>query len=122
MSIEHGSKNRIFCDGDLPPAGENEFEGHEALVITNINKHNAIIIIDLYFQDKLPVKGIKSMVEAERVLCISLDKPIGEQQYQISPGQYSLVLKSVVPIFAVFGRLDVRQENMAYYSVQGFTY
>lgn len=34
----------------------------------------------------------------------------------------ALVVNSSVPVVAVFGRLDVRQANMAYYSVQGYAY
>jgi len=33
-----------------------------------------------------------------------------------------MVLNSDLPIFAVFGRLDTRQANMAFYTVQGHTY
>jgi hypothetical protein len=32
------------------------------------------------------------------------------------------VVRSDVPVVAVFGRLDVRQANMAYYSVAGYAF
>jgi hypothetical protein len=56
------------------------------------------------------------------VRCIRLDKPLGEGKFKIPFGQYALVVRSDVPVVAVFGRLDVRQANMAYYSVQGFSF
>lgn len=122
MSEEKGKRNWVFADGDLPPVGDKEPYGHEALMITNLNEEDAKITIDILFEDKEPVKGINLTVPAERVKCIRLDKPIGDINYQIPKGQYALVLHSNVPVVAVFGRLDVRQPNLAYYSVQGYSY
>ena len=122
MSEYIGKKNWIFCDGDLPPAGNEEPFGQESLMIVNLNTEIAKIEIDILFQDREPVKNITHKLMAERVICIRLDKPIGDQKYKIPMGQYALCLRSDVPVFAVFGRLDVRQPNMAYYSVQGYSY
>jgi len=122
MYMEKGKRNWVFSDGDLPPAGEKEPLGHEALMVTNMNEEAARITIDIYFEDKAPIKGIEIIVPAERVKCFRLDMPVGDQQYQIQEGQYSLALHSNIPVVAVFGRLDVRQPNLAYYSVQGFSY
>ncbi len=61
-------------------------------------------------------------VDGKRVKCNRLDRPVGEEGYQIPFGQYAMVLNSDLPIFAVFGRLDTRQANMAFYTVQGHTY
>ena len=36
--------------------------------------------------------------------------------------QYTVWVKSDVPVCACFGRLDVRQNNMAYYSVEGYSF
>jgi hypothetical protein len=121
--MEYGKKNWVFCDGDLPPAGNNaDFAGHEALMITNITDEDAVIKITVLFEDKEPVKGIKVELKAERTMCIRLDKPFGEQRYKIPFGQYALHLKSSVPVCACFGRLDVRQANMAYYSLGGYAF
>ena len=120
--ITKGKKNWVFSDGDLPPAGNKEPFGHEALMVVNLNKKKANIKADILFEDKEPVKGIKLTVGEERVKCFRLDKPIGEQKYKIPFGQYALILRSNVPVVAVFGRLDVRQNNLSYYSVQGYSY
>ena len=122
MSEQNGKKNWIFCDGDLPPSGENEPYGHEALMIVNLNSQPAEISIDILFEDKAPEKNITQKIGAERVMCIRLDCPVGDQEYQIPKGQYALALHSNIPVVAVFGRLDVRQPNLAYYSVQGYGY
>lgn len=118
-----GAKNWVFCDGDLPPQGENpEFQGHEALMITNVTKKTAFINVSILFEDKEPKTGLTLTLESNRVICIRLDKPSFDQKYQIPKGQYSLVMKSNVPVCACFGRLDVRQTNMAYYSLSGISY
>ena len=122
--MENGKKNWIFCDGDLPPPGDGELIGHEALMVVNLNKEPANISLTFLFEDKDPKKGIKIKVDGERVRCFRLDMPIGDagEEYQLTFGQYALHLSSDVPICAVFGRADVRQANLAYYSVQGYSY
>lgn len=121
--MENGKKNWVFCDGDLPPAGDNaDFAGHEALMITNITDKNAEIEINIIFEDKEPEKNITLTLNAMRTTCLRLDKPIGNEKYQIPNGQYALWVKSSVPVCACFGRLDVRQTNMAYYSLTGYSF
>ena len=117
----NGKKNWVFCDGDLPPHGDNpDFLGHEALMITNVSKKDAKIRIKVIFEDKPPYDGITLTLGAERTTCLRLDYPIGEEKYQIPFGQYALHVISSVPVCACFGRLDVRQPNMAYYSLAGY--
>lgn len=67
MCAEKGKRNWVFSDGDLPPAGEKEPLGHEALMVTNMNEEAAKITIDIYFEDKDPIKGIEIIVPVERV-------------------------------------------------------
>lgn len=123
MNEHNGKLNWIFADGELPPKGDNpDFPGHESLMITNVNDKDAHITIDILFDDRDPVKGLTCTVGAERVKCLRLDKKICDQEYQIPYGQYALVIHSDVPVAAVFGRLDVRQANMSFYSVQGYSY
>lgn len=122
MSKGKGSMHWVFADGDLPPAGDKEPFGHESLMVVNLNKEKACLSFDILFEDREPINGITQELDGERVICIRLDKPVGKQGYVIPKGQYALVLHSSVPVVAVFGRLDVRQANMAYYSVQGYTY
>ena len=123
MTNGAGHCNWVFTDGDLPPRGDGNLPGHEALIITNVGTEKANMTVDILFEDKEPKKGIKLSLEGERVLCIRLDYPFGEEEaYQIPFGQYSLVLHSDIPVVATFGRLDVRQPNLAYYVVNGYGY
>lgn len=112
---EIGYKHYMFVDGDLPGTGDDmSLPGHEALMITNRNEQDAKITINLYFEDKAPVKGLHLTIPAERVVCFRTDLPFCEEQYQIPFGQYSLELLSDIPVCASFGRLD-RRHNLGYY-------
>lgn len=115
-----GKKTWVFVDGDLPPQGDVEPLGHEALMITNSGDKTAEIHLEILFEDKEPVNNVVIRVPAKRVRCIRLDYEIGdEEKYQIPKGQYSLILHSSEPVAAVFGRLD-RRKDCAYYSQGGF--
>ncbi len=122
--MKYGKKNWVFCDGYLPPKGDNpEFEGHEALMLTNLGNKKAKIELQFIFEDKEPEQNIFYELDAMRTTCIRLDKPLGNKGIMLGESvQYTVWVKSSVPICACFGRLDVRQTNMAYYSVEGYSF
>lgn len=119
-----GKKNWVFCDGYLPPKGDNpEFEGHEALMLTNLNSKKASVELTFVFEDREPVGGIFYEIEGMRTMCIRLDKPMGDMNFTLDESvQYTVWVKSTTPVCACFGRLDVRQTNMSYYSVEGYSF
>lgn len=118
--MELGKKTWIFADGDLPPQGNEEPLGHEAMMVVNNNDVDAELTVDLLFEDKEPKKGIKLSVPAKRVNCIRMDFPLGEEKYMIPKGQFAVILNSNVPVVALYGRLD-RRKDMAYYPIAGFS-
>ena len=122
--MEKGKKNWVFCDGYLPPHGDNpDFEGHEALMLTNLNDTAAKIELVFLFEDKDPEEGIFLTLDGMRTTCVRLDQPLGERGRMLGEAvQYTVWVKSDLPICACFGRLDVRQTNMAYYSVEGYSF
>ena len=60
--MSYGKKVWIFVDGDMPPQGDVEPFGHEALSITNCNDVDAVIRVIVYFSDRepgeLPASGL----------------------------------------------------------------
>jgi hypothetical protein len=122
--MEIGKRNWVFCDGYLPPHGDDPaFQGHEALMMTNLNEEKAEIELTFIFEDREPESGIKLTLEGMRTTSLRLDKPLGERGLMLGESvQYTVWVKSSVPICACFGRLDVRQANMAYYSVEGYSF
>lgn len=118
--MEIGKNIWVFADGDLPPQGDLEPLGHEALMLANTTDQDAQIELEFLFEHTEPKNGIILRLPAKRVSCTRLDYPIGEEGYSVPKGQYALIVKSSVPVVAVFGRLD-RRKDMAYYPVQGFS-
>jgi hypothetical protein len=117
MARELGSRTWFFPDGDLPPAGDAEPKGHESLIILNPGETDAEVRITVYFEDRDPVALAPQRVGARRVRCLRTSEPI--DGYSIPPGQYALRLDSSAPIVCQLGRMDVRQPNLAYYTVIG---
>lgn len=118
--MEIGKKTWVFADGDLPPSGDSEPYGHEALMVVNDARTDAQLSLDLLFEDRDPKEGIRLTVPARRVCCFRMDQPLGEEGDTVPLGQYAVVLHSDVPVVAVFGRLD-RRKDMAYYPVAGYS-
>jgi hypothetical protein len=118
--MELGKKTWVFADGDLPPHGDSEPFGHEALMIVNNGEKDATIRLTILFDDKDPKEGIVLHVPARRVNCFRMDMPLGDEGFQLGPGQTATIVESDVPVVAVYGRLD-RRKDMAYYPVQGFS-
>ncbi len=117
--MEIGKKIWVFSDGDLPPRGNEEPYGHEALMVVNNSDTTAEISMTLLFEDKDPKENIRISVPAKRVNCFRMDMPLGEEGFEIVPGQFAVILESNIPIVAVYGRLD-RRKDMAYYPVAGY--
>lgn len=110
----------IIPDGDLPPPGEGRLRGHESLIIINTGLRPAEVRLDFFFEDRDPDEGISVEVPARRVRCFRLDEPLGDVNYRLRPGQYGLRVASSEPVVVQFGRMDVRQPNLAYYCTMGF--
>lgn len=117
-TAKYGHRIWFFPDGDLPPPGDGAFKGHESLIILNPNDLNAEVQLTVYFTDRAPVEPARQVVQAQRVRCFRLDQPIGG--YRLPFGQYALKVTSTVPVICQMGRADVRQANLAYYTVLGF--
>ncbi len=117
-----GAKVWYFPDGYLPEkVGGGPMEAHEALMLLNPNSTPANINLDIYFDDKDPVKDIGVVVGAERVKALRLDHPEDIGGLSIPPlTQYAIRVRSDAPIVAQFGRVDTTQTNLAYYGCMGY--
>ncbi|MFA6104101.1 MAG: sensory rhodopsin transducer [Victivallaceae bacterium] len=106
----------VVPDGWLPPeGGEGDLINHESLMLLNTGGKSAIVEIDIYFADREPVKGLKLQVGAERINALRLDSP-EELGYKLPRAtQYALRVRSTEKIIVQYGRMDVRQANLAYY-------
>ena len=117
-----GKREWYFPDAEVPPMGmDTEVYGHESIIILNPNDVNAHISITLYWTDRPPTRGIFVDVKAGRVFCQRITARDGLLGLPIPEGeQYAIALTSDIPIIAQYGRLDVRQSNMAFYTTTGY--
>lgn len=117
----YGKKVWFFPDGDRPPMGDSPLKGHESYVILNPNGQDAHIKITLYFEDREPVRNIAMTVGAERVKCFQThrEEHFGKNVLPLTT-QYAAKVESDVPVIVQYGRLDPRQDNLAYYTTMGY--
>jgi hypothetical protein len=124
--VKTGSKIWIFPDGDIPPRDPYDLSlknegthGHESLVILNTGDEPARLRLSVFFTDQEPWQIELPELGARRVVCHRTNEPLGAENRQIPQVQYSLVLESSQPVVAQLGRMDIRQPNLAYYTVMG---
>lgn len=120
MEGDKGKKLWVFPDLEMPQEGSGGLKGHESIIILNINDKAANVKITLYFEDKEPIKDIAVTVGAQRVRCLRTNskKDFGIDLPKNT--QYAMKLESDLEIVAQYGRLDVSQPNMAFYTVMGY--
>ena len=118
----YGKKVWFFPDGDRPPLGDSLMKGHESYIVLNPNNAEAHLSFTLYFENKPPVRDIRMTVGAERVACFQThrEEHFGGNVLPLST-QYAVKVESDTPVIIQYGRLDARQENLAYYTTMGWT-
>lgn len=116
-----GKKYWIIPDCELPPEGEGVLKGHESVIIVNDTKKTATIKVKLYFTDKDCYEGITWTVGAGKVRCFRMNNLEDMCGYEVPlETQYAMKLSSDTKIVVQYGRLDNRQQNLAYYTTLGF--
>lgn len=119
-----GKKEWSIVDGYRPAANKGEatdYRGHECILILNRTEKDANCIIDIYFEDRPPIKGIKYVAKAERINTIYThdEKFLAHTGLEIMQ-QYSMHITSDVEIVVQYGRMDINQDNLAYMVTLGY--
>lgn len=106
--MDGGKKTWYFPDGYLP---EKSHSG----------KMEAEVKIDIYFENRDPVRDITVRIAPERVRTLRMDHP-EDLNGTMLPAltQYSLRVRASHNLVVQFGRLDTTQDNMAYYTGVGY--
>ena len=112
MSDHPGSTTWYVPDTFLPepvPA-DGPYVGHEAICVLNVTDREAALLLDFYFEDRPPVKGVAVTVPAERTRHLRLDKPeqIGGFRVPVAV-PYAMRVRSDVPVIVQYSRLDTTQ-------------
>ncbi len=116
-----GKKNWIIPDCELPPEGEGVLKGHESVVIVNDSNKVANIKVTLFFTDEPVHTGIVWQVPPKTVKCFRMNNVEHMCGYKVPlETQYAMKLESNRKIVVQYGRLDNRQQNLAYYTTMAF--
>jgi hypothetical protein len=109
-----GAVNWYIPDAYLPQPvkADGPYVGHEAVCILNVNSKDAHVRMDLYFEDRAPIKDIKIIVPAERTRHVRLDKSEQTDGVAIPVGvPYAIRVHSAMPIIVQYSRLDTTQKQ-----------
>lgn len=116
-----GKKLWIIPDCELPPEGEGVLKGHESVVIVNDTNKTAKIKVKLFFVDKPVYENIVWEVKPQSVRCFRMNNLNDMCGYEVEKEtQYAMKLVSDTKIVVQYGRLDNRQQNLAYYTTMAF--
>lgn len=118
-----GKKEWSIVDGYRPPLNRgdsNDYRGHECILILNRTQQDAHCKIDIYFEDKPPIKGIDFTAPAERISTFyTHEELLAPANLQLQQ-QYSMHITSDVDVVVQYGRMDVNQDNLAYMVTLGY--
>ena len=127
MSEGHGHKVWIIPDGYMPSTPEGTISPlgyitHEAICMLNDGSAPAHCRLDIYFEDREPIRAIPFEVGSERSLHLRLDKLETADQQPLIPRDvgYSLRVTSDCNIVVQHSRLDVTQPNEALFSTMAW--
>lgn len=119
-----GKKHWSIVDGYRPPRHKgdaSDYAGHECILILNRNTQDAHCMIDIYFEDQPPVKGIPFTAPSERITTLyTHNKEFLEKINLEVMQQYSMYITSDVDVVVQYGRMDINQDNLAYMVTLGY--
>ena len=119
-----GKKQWSIVDGYRPPRDKGDatdYAGHECILILNRNEQDAHCVIDFYFEDQPPVKGIPFTAAAERITSLYTHDPDFLAKVDLKMmQQYSMYITSDVDVVIQYGRMDINQDNLAYMVTLGY--
>lgn len=115
MTKIEGARTWLIPDGYMatPVNDGKAYQSHEAVCILNTGSADAHILLDIYFEDRAPLKEIPVTIGAERTFHVRLDKPEhlgGAVLPRDVP--YAMRVRSDVPVIVQHSRLDTTQANM----------
>jgi len=127
MAEGHGHKVWIIPDGYIPTTppgtvGPLGYVSHESVCLLNDGDETAHCQLDLYFEDRDPIKDVPFEVGGERSLHLRLDKLTDEHGEPLVPRDtaYSLRIRSDRNVVVQHSRLDVTQPNEALFTTLGY--
>jgi len=123
MAEGHGHKVWIIPDGYMPTTpdgavGPLGYISHESVCLLNDGTETAHCTLDIYFEDRDPIRGVPFEVGGERSLHLRLDQLTAADGSPLIPRDvpYSLRVTSDRKVVVQHSRLDVTQPNEALFT------
>ncbi len=123
MADGHGHRMWIIPDGYMPTTPEGNigplgFVSHESVCLLNDGTETAHCRLDIYFEDRDPIREIAFEVGGERSLHLRLDKLAAADGSPLIPRDvaYSLRVTGDRNVVVQHSRLDVTQPNEALFT------
>lgn len=109
-----GKNEWVIADGFMSDTQNGDLVSHEAVCVLNLSDDDAEIKLDVYFEDREPLRGFLAMCNARRTNHIRLDKIVNQKGESIPKGvPYALAVYSSCPVVVQHSRMDVSQAEMA---------
>ena len=92
----------------------NGYVSHEALCVINPHEQDCEINITLYYEDRDPIKDIKTVCGANRTKHIRMDQVVDSRgNHIVQEIGYAAIVKTSLPVVVQYTRVDTSQNNLA---------
>lgn len=119
--MSEGASIWLIPDGFLPEGSSGDQVSHEAVCVLNTSGQDAQLRLDVYFEDRPPLKGIAVTVGAERTRHVRLDRPEELGGAAIPRGvPYAIRVESDVPVSVQHSRMDTSQAALTLMTTMAF--
>jgi len=118
--MSKGELQWIIPDGYIPPDSSGQLESHESICVLNLNPEEVVVTVNVFFEDREPLLGMKTPVSGRRTKHIRTASLQAEGR-QIPKGvPYAMEVASSGPVYVQYSRLDSTQAENALMSVMAY--
>lgn len=117
-----GKKTWLLPDMYWPEiTSPGHYVSHESICVLNTSAENCEITIDLYFEDRNPIEGLKAVCPAKRTNHVRMDSIRDEKGKIIPRGvPYAAVVRCSIPAVVQYTRVDTTQSENSLMTTMGF--
>ncbi len=100
---------------------QGSYVSHESICVLNPSDTDCEITINLYFEDREPIRGLKVLCKAERTHHVRMDGLLDHTGRHLPRGvPYAAVVECSVPVVVQYTRVDTTQSENALMTTMAF--
>ncbi|WP_166239036.1 sensory rhodopsin transducer [Paenibacillus turpanensis] len=104
-----GSRQWLIPDCYIPEISTGDLISHESICLLNIGYEEALVEINVFFEDREPIEGIVVALPGRRTKHVRTSTLHKEDEHIPVGVPYAVEVKSDIPIFVQYSRLDSTQ-------------